>query len=82
MLYITTNTSSKVCNESSQRLIRCFQKTGSYLAIGFGSGAVHILNPQTLQSDPNECFQYSKASIQHITFSSDSQYLATAVSPL
>ncbi|CAG08438.1 unnamed protein product, partial [Tetraodon nigroviridis] len=53
--------------------------TALYLAVGFESGTVHLVNPQTLQSCPEDSFHYSKVRIHLLAFSLDSNYFATAV---
>ncbi|XP_067264342.1 cilia- and flagella-associated protein 251 [Chanodichthys erythropterus] len=60
--------------------IQCitYDPQGFYLAVGFASGALQIVDACTLQSDGKECLQYSQDSITHLTFSQDSCYLAAA----
>uniref|UniRef100_A0A671RQP4 Cilia- and flagella-associated protein 251 n=1 Tax=Sinocyclocheilus anshuiensis TaxID=1608454 RepID=A0A671RQP4_9TELE len=62
--------------------IQCitYDPQGFYLAVGFASGALQIVDACTLQSDGKEGLHYSQDSITHLTFSQDSRYLAAAVS--
>ncbi|XP_052413258.1 cilia- and flagella-associated protein 251-like [Carassius gibelio] len=71
-----------VCSRVFQphKQIQCitYDPQGFYLAVGFASGALQIVDACTLQSDGKECFHYSQDSITHLTFSQDSRYLAAA----
>lgn len=54
---------------------------GCFLAAGFTDGSVYILDAISLQSCC-EAFRFSRGAVTHISFSHDSEYLATAVSLL
>ncbi|XP_073442098.1 cilia- and flagella-associated protein 251 [Dendrobates tinctorius] len=55
-----------------------YDPSGFFLAAGFTDGSVHILDAVTLEDETKEQFKYSKGPITHVTFSHNSQYLATA----
>lgn len=54
--------------------------SGFYLAVGFVSGIVKVLDPCTLEEEGEESFKYSHDCITHLAFSHNSLYLAAAVS--
>ncbi|XP_060105340.1 cilia- and flagella-associated protein 251 [Heteronotia binoei] len=56
----------------------CYNHDGSLLAVGFADGTVCILDSISLENESLEPFRYSKGAIIHMSFSHDSQYLATA----
>ncbi|XP_056135303.1 cilia- and flagella-associated protein 251 [Lampris incognitus] len=76
--YSSKMTISSRVFETKQIQCIAFDPQGFYLAVGFASGALHILDACTLQSDAEGCFDFCQDSISHIRFSLDSQYLATA----
>ncbi|XP_069611603.1 cilia- and flagella-associated protein 251 [Ranitomeya imitator] len=55
-----------------------YDPSGFFLAAGFTDGSVHILDAVTLEDETKEQFKYARGSITHVTFSHNSQYLATA----
>ncbi|NXK94470.1 CF251 protein, partial [Formicarius rufipectus] len=55
----------------------CYDPQGHFLAAGFTDGSVHILDAISLQSSCKE-FQFSQGPVTHISFSHNSEYLATA----
>ncbi|XP_006894773.1 PREDICTED: WD repeat-containing protein 66 [Elephantulus edwardii] len=68
---------------------RCFEKglgiksltynpEGAILGAGFVEGTVYILDAMSLQNETAKPFRYSRSSVTHISFSHDSQYMATA----
>ncbi|CAL8344525.1 unnamed protein product [Lota lota] len=76
--YNTKLTLASRVYESEKIQCLTFDPQGFYVAVGFASGAVHILDACSLHSDAEDCFHFSGDSITHITFSLDSMYLATA----
>ncbi|XP_063000378.1 cilia- and flagella-associated protein 251 [Elgaria multicarinata webbii] len=56
----------------------CYNHDGSLLAAGFRDGSVYILDSISLEDECPESFQYSRGPVTHMSFSHDSQYLATA----
>ncbi|KAM6052184.1 cilia- and flagella-associated protein 251 [Chlamydotis macqueenii] len=67
---------SRIFTEAS---IRClsYDPEGYFLAAGFTDGSVYILDAISLQSSCKE-FKFSRGPVTHISFSHDSEYLATA----
>ncbi|XP_051641713.1 cilia- and flagella-associated protein 251 isoform X2 [Manacus candei] len=59
--------------------IQClaYDPEGYFLAAGFTDGSVHILDAISLQSSCEE-LRFSRGPVTHISFSHNSQYLATA----
>ncbi|XP_058512985.1 cilia- and flagella-associated protein 251 [Ochotona princeps] len=51
---------------------------GALLGAGFTEGTVYILDAMSLENESRKPFQYSRGSVTHISFSHDSQYMATA----
>ncbi|XP_075372514.1 cilia- and flagella-associated protein 251 [Mycteria americana] len=67
---------SRIFTEAS---IQClsYDPEGYFLAAGFTDGSVYILDAISLQSSCKE-FKFSRGPVTHISFSHDSEYLATA----
>ncbi|NXL28126.1 CF251 protein, partial [Glaucidium brasilianum] len=67
---------SRIFTESS---IRClsYNPEGYFLAAGFTDGSVYILDAISLRSSCKE-FKFSRGPVTHISFSHNSEYLATA----
>lgn len=56
--------------------------SGAILGAGFTEGTVYILDAMSLENALPKPFGYSRSSVTHISFSHDSQYMASAVSVL
>ncbi|OPJ75031.1 WD repeat-containing protein 66 isoform A [Patagioenas fasciata monilis] len=67
---------SRVFTEAGIQCL-CYDPEGYFLAAGFTDGSVHILDAISLQSSCKE-FKFSHGPVTHISFSHDSEYLATA----
>ncbi|KAL8180113.1 UNVERIFIED_CONTAM: hypothetical protein K2H54_007137, partial [Gekko kuhli] len=70
---------SRIFKGQSLRSV-CYNHDGSLLGVGFADGTVYILDSISLENECSEPFKYSyaKGAIIHMSFSHDSQYLATA----
>nr|XP_008506256.1 PREDICTED: WD repeat-containing protein 66 isoform X1 [Equus przewalskii] len=55
-----------------------YNPEGVLLGAGFTEGTVYILDAMSLENEIPEPFKYSRNSVTHISFSHDSQYMATA----
>ncbi|KAM6155773.1 cilia- and flagella-associated protein 251 [Rhynchocyon petersi] len=55
-----------------------YNPEGAILGVGFTEGTVHILDAMSLQNEIAEPFKYSRSAVTHISFSHDSQFMATA----
>uniref|UniRef100_A0A8C5RWL0 Cilia- and flagella-associated protein 251 n=1 Tax=Laticauda laticaudata TaxID=8630 RepID=A0A8C5RWL0_LATLA len=55
-----------------------YNHDGSLLAVGFLNGCLYILDSISLENDHPDPFQYSKGPITIMSFSHNSEYLATA----
>ncbi|XP_037365763.1 cilia- and flagella-associated protein 251, partial [Talpa occidentalis] len=55
-----------------------YNPEGALLGVGFTEGTVSILDAMSLENSIPEPFKYSRTSVTHISFSHDSQYMATA----
>uniref|UniRef100_A0A673V3R5 Cilia- and flagella-associated protein 251 n=1 Tax=Suricata suricatta TaxID=37032 RepID=A0A673V3R5_SURSU len=55
-----------------------YNPEGDLLGAGFTEGTVYILDAMSLENQIPEPFRYSRTSVTHISFSHDSQYMATA----
>ncbi|XP_076843192.1 cilia- and flagella-associated protein 251 isoform X2 [Brachyhypopomus gauderio] len=69
--------SSRVFHDQQIQCI-AYDPQGFYLAVGFCSGAVQVLDSCSLQQEEQEGVQYSQDCITHLIFSHDSSLLATA----
>ncbi|KAI5625290.1 cilia- and flagella-associated protein 251 isoform X1 [Silurus asotus] len=69
---------SKMFHTEEQIHCIAYDPQGFYLAVGFVSGLVKILDPCTLEEEGEGSFKYSQDCITHLTFSHDSSYLAAA----
>ncbi|XP_077731612.1 cilia- and flagella-associated protein 251 isoform X2 [Canis aureus] len=55
-----------------------YNPEGVLLGAGFTEGTVYILDAMSLENQIPEPFKYSRTNVTHISFSHDSQYMATA----